>query len=552
MKRTISKLAVRLALILTALWLVVGASAQNWITRADGARGGLIPQFVQGEVLITFHEGTEEAVWPICGLIGARPVTFVPEQNLWHILLPRKWSVPMGLNFFARFPEVEAGQPNYTYTFDFMPNDPLYGQQYAPQITNCEPAWDIIQGDASTVIAILDTGVDFTHPDLQAKLLPGWNFGDNNGSPPQDLHGHGTACAGAAAAATNNGEGIAAPGFNCMILPVKVNVGAAGFVTSIAALRAIWWSASRADVISMSWGAPTLDPALAFAIQTSGLAIKVAAAGNENTSSPRFPAAYPNVISVGATNASDQKAPFSNHGNWVDVAAPGAAVLLPSIDPARYRAVDGTSFSCPFVAGALGLLSSYMGAGNAGSFVRDALLNTCDPVGGWLRYGRINVGNMFGYVPPGQSLFKANLTGMNVFWGNLVYGRLQQLNQIDQDRVIFDAGHYSGNVYVGVLDVDARVSYSGQPTEIRVVVTNRVTNSYTPSYVSLYRWRDGAKIALGSFISDQTDKTRMFIRTFDPQDYIDPNGNIRVRLQCDSVFPYQVETDLVRVSVVTQ
>jgi len=302
--------------------------------------------------------------------------------------------------------------------FDFIPDDPYLGTQWYVQDPGgsdirLPAAWGVTTGSPSTVIAILDTGVDTGHPDLAAQIwqnageIPGnlvdddlngyvddtrgWDFGDGDADPNPaamideiglDVGFHGTFCAGIAAASTNNSVGIAGAGFFCRIMPLRIFDGN-GVATNAGITDAIAYAVDNgAKVISMSFGTPDQPgvpeffQALMDAANAAGV-VCVAAAGNDGVDTPvNYPAACNHVISVGATNDVNERAEFSNWGPTVDVAAPGSFMwstlcrnyeideinqifylyffLWDGENPYMYG--DGTSFACPLVAGVAGLV----------------------------------------------------------------------------------------------------------------------------------------------------------------------------------------------------
>lgn len=314
--------------------------------------------------------------------------------------------------------EVLAAIPNYRIGLFFtQPTDVYLPYQWYvddPNGANVKLplAWDTARGDTSVTIAIIDTGVDTSHPDLASKIWhnrgetpgngidddgnglvddwEGWDFGVGDNDPkPQytldpsgiDVGFHGTFCAGIAAAATNNGIGIAGAGWNCRIMSLKVAHPDSG-ITSEALAGAFAYAADqRASVVSMSFGAPG-DPGVPEFFQslvdmaTQAGSVCVAAAGNDGDSVRTYPAACANVLSVAATDGANQRADFSNWGSWVDVAAPGASMwsticqnyTFTDLDQLYYEFLfnwdsfnpymygDGTSFACPLTAGVCGLV----------------------------------------------------------------------------------------------------------------------------------------------------------------------------------------------------
>jgi thermitase len=206
---------------------------------------------------------------------------------------------------------------------------------------------------------VLDTGVDPTHPDIKDNLIEGWNFVDKN-NDTTDLDGHGTMVASIIAAVANNSIGIVgvAPGVNIRPLKVLTSEGGNWVDLDLAILYAV---NHGAKIITMSLGGQysllgaATELAINYAYQQG--CILIAAAGNDNTSQPFYPAAYDKVIAVSAINQSDQKASFSNFGSYIDLCAPGVSILSTLIN-GTYAYGSGTSFAAPFVAGVAALLLS--------------------------------------------------------------------------------------------------------------------------------------------------------------------------------------------------
>lgn len=316
-----------------------------------------------------------------------------------------------------------AVTPDYRLSLFTVPNDPDLFQQWYVSDGNFADvrliqAWDLEQGDPSTVIAIMDTGVDTGHPDLASQIwtntgetpgngldddgngfiddVNGWDFGrsDNDPNPEYfpdatgiDVGFHGTFCAAIASAATDNAEGVAGAGWNCSIMPLKVAHPDSGITSSMVAGAFLYAIDQGADVLSMSLGGPG-DPgvpeffqALVDDANAAGV-MCVAAAGNDGVNVPSYPAGSNGVLAVAATDESNARASFSNWGPWVDIAAPGAAMWsaiarnyeLSELDQIiyifffgwdgkrPYMLGDGTSFACPLTAGVAGLVRSRMPA----------------------------------------------------------------------------------------------------------------------------------------------------------------------------------------------
>jgi subtilisin family serine protease len=244
-----------------------------------------------------------------------------------------------------------------------VPNDQAAHEQWALATIAAFDAWEITTG-AGVTIALLDTGVSPTHPDLKDNLLPGFDF-FNLDEDPRDDDGHGTYTAGVAAARGGNGVGVAGICWGCSILPVKVldRRGHGDDATIAAGIR---FAVDRgARIISMSLGGPedtrVMREAIAYARERGVLVVAASGNGQAEGNLPSYPAAYPSVLAVSATGRDDGLTAFSTTGDFVDIAAPGAGVWSTLWSPAEgdaYGAANGTSAACPHVAGAAALLLS--------------------------------------------------------------------------------------------------------------------------------------------------------------------------------------------------
>jgi thermitase len=331
--------------------------------------------------------------------LGAEVVDEISGLGVQVIRVP-KGRAKAALAAYQSDRRVEYAEPNYLVHALDVPNDPNLSQQWAITKIKLPAAWNWTHGDPSVVIAILDTGADFSHPDLQGKFTPGYDF-VNNDSIPDDDHGHGTHVSGITAANTNNGIGIAGVCRECQLMPVKV-LSSSGSGTHAAIAQGITWAADHgARVINMSLGgfysSQTLQQAITYA-WNRGLVI-VAAAGNENTNSPSYPAAYPEVIGVAATDSSDNRASFSNYGSYVSVAAPGVGILS-TVRGGGYQSWSGTSMASPHVAGLAGLLFS-QDPSRSNATVRQIIEQSADDLGSpgrddYFGYGRINAERALG------------------------------------------------------------------------------------------------------------------------------------------------------------
>ncbi len=268
-------------------------------------------------------------------------------------------------------PNIEWAEPWYLRRIGFAPDDPSYDStnQWNLYQINAQPAWDISQGDTSVIVGIIDTGVDWTHPDIRANMWYGigYDLGGFNGTPDnnpiEDNPYHGTFVAGVISAVTNNNIGIASIGFNTHLMAVKaaredMKDQTTGLPYIIYGFEGIKYAADHgAKVINCSWGGGGYSNAeqevIYYAIAKGALV--VAAAGNDNLMEDFYPASYDGVFSVAATSLNDKKASFSNYGYNVDVSAPGQNIYS-TWQPDTYTHGSGTSFSTPLVSGLAGLI----------------------------------------------------------------------------------------------------------------------------------------------------------------------------------------------------
>ncbi|GAA1522457.1 S8 family serine peptidase [Kribbella lupini] len=253
---------------------------------------------------------------------------------------------------------VEVASLNYLRTSAATPNDEYYRSDQAYLSTIRMPqAWDLSKSAGSQTVAVLDTGVDGGHPELAGRVYTGYNAINPKASANDDK-GHGTMVAGIIAANTNNARGIAGVAWNAKILPVKV-LDSTGTGSDSSVLAGINWAASHgARVINMSLGGPSYNAVVHDAVKKAvakGIVV-VASSGNEYDNVPNYPAAFPEVISVGATDNNGVLTAFSSWGDSVDIAAPGWNILstgpraLTDPDYLPYWGGSGTSFSAPMVA----------------------------------------------------------------------------------------------------------------------------------------------------------------------------------------------------------
>ena len=426
-----------------AAGLLCAMSPMDSIQRASllpvtGARHASFPPTVPGVVLARFKDNgldPDRIARDLSQLLAAIPTAHSspleeinPDTHDVTIYLDGRVPVGAAIADLKRDSSVVFAEPDGICKASFVPNDPYYDENYDSydgpidqwflRTIDGPKGWDLLRKvDSQVCLAIIDTGVDYTHPDLQNVMarnskgdLVGRSFVPGTESSIDD-HGHGTHCAGIADADTDNGIGVAGVGFQSFrIVPAKVlNAGGAGHWDWIA--NAITWCADNGcRVESMSLGGGPYSQAMQDAINyawSKGV-IVVAAAGNSASSAPGYPAGCNHVVAVSATDSDDHLAKFSNFGNPIAVGAPGVKVLstLPSYPctinrsgrKINYDSLSGTSMACPVVAGILASLIAYQPTLTPTDAV-DRLEATADniakaPKGGWeaqFGHGRVNL-----------------------------------------------------------------------------------------------------------------------------------------------------------------
>jgi thermitase len=302
-------------------------------------------------------------------------------------------SIPLLMNIQKTAQSFRYVEPNRLVQTDLIPNDPQWSQQWAPKKIQADYAWNTTLGNSSVLVAIIDTGIDYTHPDLAYNYEPGGYDWVNYDDDPMDDHGHGTHCAGIVAAIINNSIGIA--GIAQVRVMAEKCLNNEGFGDDADCAQAIIHAVDQgAKILSCSWGGSSssiIHDAITYACSQG--AIVMAAAGNTANSIEHYPAAFDEVMAVTATDSNDNPAGFTTFGEWVEVSAPGVAILS-TIPGGVYLHASGTSMSCPHVAGVAALILSRFPDLTANQ-LRQAILYATDDLGPpgfdiYYGYGRIN------------------------------------------------------------------------------------------------------------------------------------------------------------------
>lgn len=377
----------RLRSLHTLLTGVVGAGA--WLASAVVTSA----QPVAGptdELLVGFRGGVGRArAEAIYRAHGAAKVEELSQIRVHRIRVPAH-ALAVVERALAQRPEVKFVERNRALRVQFLPGDPLVPDQWHHFAINTPGAWDVAPGGAPPIIAVVDTGVDPTHPDLVERLVPGFNAADGTANT-RDIHGHGTKTAGTAAASGNNGIGVAGVAFAAPIMPIK-GCRDDGYCYYSSVASGILWAVDHgARVVNLSIGGVAASSTITSAAQyaRSKGAVVVAAAGNCGCfdATPE----NPSIVSVSATDAVDALASWSSTGNYVELAAPGVGIYTTTLG-GGYGAPSGTSFASPIVAGVAALMMAVnpaLGAGDVETLLKSTAIDLgpsgWDPQYGWGR-----------------------------------------------------------------------------------------------------------------------------------------------------------------------
>jgi thermitase len=389
-----------------------------------GRPGQEPPAFVAGQILVKFTPGAAgQQVAAAHRQGGGRTTRVLGDLDVHVVEVPPGQERARAAAYRAN-PNVEFSEVDGIYVAVAATGpDPLVGDQWQYDRIDAPEAWQATRGSLGVAIAILDSGIDQDHPDLQGKVTKSANF---TASPTlDDRYGHGTHVAGSAAALTDNATGVAGTCPACALYNVKVLDDQGNGTWSSIADGIGWAVDNRAKVINMSLGGYAVSRTLELAVNRAwnkGAAL-VGAAGNGDEHGVGqnwgfYPSAYDKVIAVAATDAGDAKGGFSNFGgNWVDVAAPGVGILStapnhptglwPTAPTPPYAPLNGTSMAAPHVAGIAGLAWSKAGLCSTNTCVRGRIQATAQRIDGtgtaytqYWAHGRVNACRAVGGTCP--------------------------------------------------------------------------------------------------------------------------------------------------------
>ena len=351
------------------------------------------PSYVRGRLLVKFREGVDSnKAHGVLAAFQAQDDGEIPGTGVKVLSLPPNASEKALERAFRNRAEVEFAEVDSIVAPDGVtPDDPLYPSQWHLSRIAAPDAWSTTTGSSGIIVAILDTGVDGSHPDLAPKMVSGWNVYDNNANTA-DVYGHGTKVAGTAAAAGNNGTGVASVAWNCLIMPVRI-AAADGYASYSAIASGLTWAANHgarvANISYMVTTSSTVTSAAKYFYDHGG--VVSSSAGNYSTLDSS--ADNPYILTVGGTDENDALYGWSNTGNNIDLVAPGCAGNT-TTNGGGYSSACGTSFSAPIVAGVAALVLS-MNSSLTPAQVTDVLRQSADDLGqaGWdptYGYGRVN------------------------------------------------------------------------------------------------------------------------------------------------------------------
>lgn len=440
----------------------------------------------------------------------------------------------------------------------FNPNDPDLtngnsGSMYYINRIKCPDAWGVntttARGDTNTVIGIVDSGTDIDHPDLKTKIkynyndpingkdddndgyidnFRGWDMSENDNNPNVDNSDHGSHVSGCAAAATNNGIGVASPGFNCTFLPVKC-----AKKTSTAQIdngyEGIKYAADHGcKIINCSWGGPgggqfALD-VIEYATYTKG-ALVVASAGNANNEVQNFPGSFDLVLCVASTTSNDTRSSFSTYGHTIDVCSPGSGIRSTVYDNS-YTNMDGTSMAGPICAGAAAIVKTFYPSYTALQ-VAEQLKATADDIYSLntnfkekLGTGRINLYRALTETPTSVWMRPLNISDNN-----------------DDVFIVNDTLYITGSI----------VNYLKATTSLTATLSSSSANATVLSSTL----NPGAMATLGTFAVNNTNAFKVLIKPGTPVNALIP---FKITYTDGSYTSYQyfdltVNVDYVNISI---
>jgi len=315
------------------------------------------PDFATGRILVQPLSGLSEGRFSkIVGNFGGKSLKHLKQINV-HVVKVPDGKEDEFVELFSKHPHIAFAEKDGLIEATATPNDPYFASEWHLQKIQAPTAWNTTLGSSAVTVAVLDSGVDSTHPDLSGKLVDGWNVVSNNGDT-SPVAGHGTWVAGVVGAANNNGLGVASTGWNTLVQPVRITNDPNTYAYWSDVANGIIWAADHgAKIANISYdlasscGATSMRAAAQYMRNKGGLV--VGSAGNDSLNVTC--ADEPAWIVVAATDGNDARPSWSNYGSFIDIAAPGTSIYT-TASGGGYSTVQGTSFSSPITAGVLALM----------------------------------------------------------------------------------------------------------------------------------------------------------------------------------------------------
>ena len=432
------------------------------VNMAMSAEQLLSYEHIGNQLLVKFADTvSEEMIERAHAMLGTKTLKYYPQTGIYLIEVPENLNLKSGIEKLRQMNAIEFVEPNYKVQSTMTPNDPKFNQLWGMKNSSyngvdvgAAEMWDVSTGSNKVVVAVIDTGIQYDHPDLKdnmwvnAKEIPdngidddnngyvddvyGYDFVNQDGDPMDD-HSHGTHCAGTIGAVGNNGEGVVGVNWNVKLMALKV-LASNGYGSDADIVSAIEYAVAKGvDVISMSLGSYGYSASELRALrqaQAKGILV-VAAAGNDTNDNdiiPNYPSNYEldNIIAVASMDRNGNPSSFTNYGKTsVDIAAPGGNILS-TVPGSDYGTKSGTSMATPHVSGMAALLKAMYPKSNYKQ-LRKAILNGYSK--GSSEWKDMTVTGGFAYLPKAYAQLQKSSGGhgsasglVACFRGNAVFG----------------------------------------------------------------------------------------------------------------------------------
>jgi subtilisin family serine protease len=486
--------------------------------------------FVPGHILVQPRPGLSNAEFDkALAPHGGKVIGRLGNLNVFVVALPPNASEQAVASILAHNPHFKFAEVDQLVSADLTPNDAYFASEWHLQTVDATSAWNSSTGYGITV-AILDSGIDATHPDLQGQLVPGWNFYDNN-SNTSDVYGHGTKVAGVVAALGNNGMGVAGIAWNAKVMPVRVS-DTSGVGTWSAIASGLNWAADRgAKVANLSFAvqsSSTTQTAAQYFRNKGGVVVN--SAGNYGVLDPT--AASDALVSVSATDSTDTLASWSSYGPYVDLSAPGVGIWTTTVG-GGYGAVSGTSFSSPLTAGVAALMMAANPALSPSQIV-SLLKSTAVDLGAtgsdyYFGSGRVNAGAaVLAAVQARGSDTAAPAVAITAPTGGTVSGVVPvNVSASDNIGVVRVDLYVNGSLFAG--DATTPYGFSWDSTAVSGPSASLVARAYDAAG----NWADSSAVIVGTStppINSNPDTVPPTVAITDPANGSNVRGQVNINV----------------------